>query len=516
MLDGTPWLRLYARYRQRSLRDRDYAGQQTRQLLGLARRAANTRFGREHGFSTIRSVSDFQARVPLRRYDEFWQEYWKPVFPTLVDCTWPGLIPFFALSSGTSTGTTKFIPCSREMVSSNAKAALDLAVHHVTNRPRSRPMGGKIFLLGGSTDLVRRAPGVRSGDLSGIVAVTCPWWARSRYFPGPDLALIKDWEEKVATLARRSLQEDIRVLAGVPSWLLILFDRLCALRPGAEHGILAFYPHLELMIHGGVNFAPYRQRFLEITGQGRVDLRENYPASEGYIASADRGYGEGLRVVLDHGIFFEFVPLEELGGPNPTRHWIGNVRKDVNYAIVLSTCAGLWSYVLGDTVRFTDLDPPRLLVTGRTSYSLSCFGEHLRAEEIEDAVAEAARMIGRSVVDYSVGALFPDKPGELGGHLYVVEYAPAIPTPEEIRTFAEVLDRQLRERNEDYEGHRAGGFGLNPPRVVAMPPGAFAAWMRQRGKLGGQNKVPRIVTDPDLFRSLREFSGVPCLRPWIR
>ena len=212
---------------------------------------------------------------------------------------------------------------------------------------------------------------------------------------------------------------------------------------------------------------------------------------------------------LDTGLFYEFVPVEELASPAPTRHWLGDAEPGVNYALVLSTCAGMWSYVLGDTVRLVDRDPPRLLVTGRTAYTLSAFGEHLIGEEIETAVADAARVIGREVTDYTVGAVFPKRAGELGGHLYVVEFAGDPPDAAPVAAFAEAVDRRLCDENEDYAAHRAEGFGMVAPKVHVVPEGTFAAWMKSRGKLGGQNKVPRILADPARFDGLRAFVEKP-------
>lgn len=296
------------------------------------------------------------------------------------------------------------------------------------------------------------------------------------------------------------------MISGVPSWMLIFFERLFALRPDAEKLIKNFYPKLEMLVHGGVSFAPYHAQFKQLLAGSTAELREVYPASEGFIATADRGFGEGLRLNLDHGIFYEFVPVDELSSATPTRHWIDTVECDCNYAIVLTTCAGLWSYVIGDTVRFIERNPARILVTGRTSYYLSAFGEHLIAEEIDDAVLHAAEKIQASVSDYSVGAIYPQKPGELGGHLYVVEFATQKVNGEQSEVFAAELDKRLCLRNEDYEAHRAKGFGLNPPKIVVVAPGTFKRWMESRGKLGGQNKVPRIITNQELFTNLSAFA----------
>ena len=507
MLDATPLFRAYARRRRRTIEGLDPAAAQAHELRRLARKAAGTRFGRDHSFDSISTVEDFQRAVPLRRYEEFWRDYWQAAFPTLDNVSWPGRIPYFAVTSGTTGDVTKYLPVSREMSRSNRRAALDLIAHHLTARPQSRLMGGRNFMLGGSTDLVERAKGVSSGDLSGIAAREVPFWARARYFPPLDLALIEDWEVKVARLAEAGMKTDIRSIGGTPSWLLILFDRMAEIAGDDEPRLAKYWPNLELVIHGGVNFAPYLDRYRTLLDGSHAELREVYAASEGFVASADLGYGEGMRLNLDIGLFYEFVPVEELDSPSPTRHWLGNAEPGVNYALVLSNCAGMWGYVLGDTVRLVERDPPRLLITGRTAYTLSAFGEHVIGEEVEAAVAEAARAIGREVTDYTVGAVFPSRRGELGGHLYIVEFAGGPPDPAPVAAFAEAIDRRLAEENEDYAAHRAEGFGMVAPTVMAVPEGTFAAWMKSRGKLGGQNKVPRILSDPERFDGLKQFVG---------
>ena len=372
-------------------------------------------------------------------------------------------------------------------------------------RPRSRVFGGHNFVLGGSTELVELAAGVHSGDLSGIQAMTVPFWARSRYFPSRELALMSDWEQKMRRLAAASLNVDVRSVSGVPSWLLILFEKLFELHGTASHRLADVYPGLELVAHGGVNFAPYRNRFEGLLRGSHAELREVYAASEGFIAVADAGADDGMRLVIDNGLFFEFVPAAELAADDPPRHWLGNVEPGVNYAIVVSSNAGLWSYIIGDTVRFTSLDPPRVVVTGRTAYSLSACGEHLIVAEIETAVARAAAEIGADVQDFAVGAVYPDQPGDLGHHQYFVEFAGARPGPDQLAAFAETLDAHLCRENEDYEAHRAKGVGMAPPDIRAVPPGTFAGWLKSRGQLGGQHKVPRVIDDPDLLAQLRAF-----------
>jgi GH3 auxin-responsive promoter len=504
MLDATPLLRFYARRRRKQLASENPCQSQRQQLLALVRKASRTRFGSDHRFSEISDVTDFQQRVPLRRYEGFWHAYWQPCFPKLVNVSWPGTIPYFALTAGTTTGKTKYIPFSSAMSASNHRATLDTFVHHLSLRPESRVLGGKNFMLGGSTGLIELAHGVYAGDLSGIEATRVPWFVRPYFFPPRACALMTDWEQKIEKLAHLSWRMDIRAISGTPSWLLLFFAKLVELRPELPHRLASYYRNLELLIHGGTHFAPYLKQFSELLEGSKAEMREVYPASEGFIAVADRGHGQGLRLITDNGIFYEFVPVDEIDDPAPTRHWLATMETGQNYALILSTCAGLWSYVLGDTVRFIELRPPRLLVTGRLSYFLSAFGEHLIAEEIETAVANAAAEIHRQISDYTVTALFPSHAKVRGRHLYIVEFSAPVDEPQLV-AFAGVLDASLARQNQDYKDHRAGDFGMAPPQVLAVHPGTFAAWMKARGQIGGQHKVPRVINDQALFEVLDHF-----------
>jgi hypothetical protein len=396
------------------------------------------------------------------------------------------------------------IPVSGAMVHANEWAAADLLVHHVSRRPMSRVLGGRTFMVGGSTDLKQEAPGVYSGDLSGIAARETPFWARRRTFPPTEIALMTDWEAKVAACIARLDRTDVRAISGTPSWLQIVFDRHAQAR-GVPPLARTLYPKLELIVHGAVSFAPYRARFEHFLEGSHAELREVYAASEGFIALADEGPADGLRLLADNGLFYEFVPVDQLDAPAPRRLWLAEVETDINYAIVVSSCAGLWGYVLGDMVRFVSLKPPRLLITGRTSYMMSAFGEHLIEEEIEDAVSGAAERIAANVSDFTLGALYPERQGELGGHLFIVEFDAAV-EPARLSELARSIDARLSVLNDDYRAHRLDGFGLAAPKIQVVPPGFFAAWMKSRGKLGGQHKVPRVITDPGKFAELRRFA----------
>ncbi len=503
MLDATPLLRVYAGWRSRQLAREDAVNAQKRELLKLIGKARDTQFGRDHGFDAVTDVETFQERVPLRRFEDFWEDYWSAAFPVLTDCTWPGTVPFFAETSGTTTGKTKYIPCTHEMNRSNTFAGADVLVHHLRDTPGSTLLAGLNFVLGGSTGLRELAPGVRTGDLSGIAASVMPGWARWRYFPPRELETIADWEERLDALAHAAIGKDIRSISGTPSWLLIFFDRLRALQPENEARLVSFFPNLEMIVHGAVHFAPYRASFGEWLAGSRCKTREVYAASEGFIAIADRGDGEGMRLIADGGLFYEFVPADELGSANPTRHWLATIEPGVDYAIVLTTCAGAWSYVLGDTVAFLDDSPPRLVVTGRTSFMLSAFGEHVIASELDDAVTQAAETIGARVVEFAVGSVYPTADEARGGHVYVVEFDEPGPSPEACARFMQLADDDLAARNDDYRSHRTA---MLPPQLCTVAPGTFYDWMKKRGQLGGQHKVPRVINDSDLLRDLLDFA----------
>ena len=477
------------------------------QLIGRARR---TRFGKDHDFDFIETVADYQARVPLRTFEDFWADYWLSPWPILDNVTWPGLIPFFARTSGTTTGRTKFIPITKDIIRCNERTGFDLMAFHLKAKPQSRPLAGKSFIVGGSTDLEEVWPGVHSGDVSGINTKLMPLWVSRRIIPNPEQALISSWDEKVDVLSREALGQRITMMSGMCNWLLAMLDQIRLRRQEAGLPQGPTLPNLQLMIHSGVPMDPYRERLADHLDGTPVETRELYAASEGFIACADRGPGEGLRMMLDNLLFIEFVPLEDLGCSSPRRFWAANVECNVDYAIALTNNAGMWSYLLGDVVRFVDLNPHRLLVQGRTSQMLSPFGEHLIGAEIDTAVRTAVGDLGVGLSEYTVGPVMPDGLGERGYHVYLIE--PTTPIAPEKHSLAEdaarCIDRVLCEKNEDYQAQRRGGQGLAAPFVIWAEPGSFEAWMRSKNKLGGQNKVPRIIPRPDRFSVMATELGI--------
>ena len=478
----------------------DVPATQERILLDLVARARGTRFGRDHDFASVKSVADYQKRVPLRGYDDFWADYWQAPYPDLGGVTWPEVPPYYALSSGTTSGATKYIPVTRAMVASNRKAGLTTLGLVQAARPDSGLLRGKFFFLGGSTDLRRLPNGSLAGDLSGIAAKEVNAFQRAYTFPPLELSLIPDWEVKLGRLAEASLREPITAISGVPSWMLKVFD---AVKQVSGKSTLAeAWPALRLVVHGGTLFDPYRETFRRAIGDDRVHTCEVYPCSEGFVATEDPRHPALLRLVPDHGLFFEFVPVEDLGNPAPARHTLREAEVGRQYAVVVTTCAGLWSYTLGDTVRFVSVTPPLLKFTGRTKFFLSAFGEHLIQEEVDSAVAHAAGVCGALTEDHHVGPVFPDDPARPGRHRFYVEFRGPVP---DLAHFARELDADLARQNEDYEAHRKGDLTMLAPEVVAVPPGGFAEWMRSRGKFGGQHKVPRMDNEGVVTRQLGDW-----------
>ncbi|VTR97332.1 Acyl-CoA synthetase (AMP-forming)/AMP-acid ligase II OS=Singulisphaera acidiphila (strain ATCC BAA-1392 / DSM 18658 / VKM B-2454 / MOB10) GN=Sinac_1599 PE=4 SV=1: GH3 [Tuwongella immobilis] len=490
---------LAARKRMLTLDHLDLAATQERTLMSLIQRAKQTRFGIDHDFRRIRSIRDYQRRVPVRDYEAFWTGYWRDSYPTLAGTTWPEDAPYYALSSGTTSGTTKYIPVTRDMLNSNRKAAFTTFGLYRACFPQDETLTGLLFFFGGSTALNRLPNGSLSGDLSGIASREVSPIVRPYTFPPLEISLLTNWEEKIERLADLSANLPITAISGIPAWLIVLFDRLKQ-RTG-KATLAEIWPTLRLVVHGGTKFDPYRELFEREIGSDQVKMIETYPCSEGFIATEDPRH-QRLRIIPDHGIFFEFIPFEELGNPDAPRHTLANVDLNVNYAVVLTTCAGVFSYLVGDTVRFERRDIPLIQFTGRTKYFLSAFGEHLISEEVEKAVAEASAATGATSIDWHVGPIFPNDPSKPGYHRYFIEFKTP---PKDLRQFAEVLDTTLSRINEDYQAHRVGDLTMLLPEIRIVPPGGFLEWMKSVGKLGGQHKLPRMDNSGKLTLQMTEF-----------
>lgn len=490
---------------------------QAAQLRSLLARAATTAFGKEHGFPRLASISDdralvhaYRAAVPVTEYVAYrgWLQRMRD--DAEPDVAWPGLVMDWAQTSGTTAGD-KFIPVSRDMMRSNFRSSLDIFAHAMNAGVSMRGLfAGRLLFMGGSTDLAVNRHGMRTGDLSGIVTPLIRWPISEVYLPGPGIALMSDWSKKIEAMAALCLDRDVRGISGMASWALVLFNRVIemARERGRDAATLRdVWPNFRLFIHGGVRYGPFdpRVRAAWSGSPEGADLPhrvEVYPASEGFVAIQDARGDPGLRLNADHGIFFEFVPLEEYAEGSPPARHAGDVEPGVRYVVVLSTCAGLWRYTLGDVVEFdtvTPDGPPRLRIVGRHRHFINAFGENLIVENIEDGVAKAAAEVGITVGEFSAAPVYPDAArGVRAGLELAVEVEPGV-SPETIRLFREAFDRALKSAGVDYGIKRKDDLGMGPPTVTALPPGSFHRWMSSRGKLGGQHKCPRCANNRDIL-----------------
>ncbi|MGH7415013.1 MAG: GH3 auxin-responsive promoter family protein [Candidatus Rokuibacteriota bacterium] len=501
-----PLIDWYGRRRRRQLEQvwREPAAVQERALRRLIATARDTEFGLAHGFRNIRSVGDFQARVPVRDYGQHrpWLDRSAAGEESIA---WPGRCRDWVKTSGTTAGD-KLIPVTAEGFAAHRRGGWD-ALFRAAELVGGRTLvDGPMLFLGGSTSVRPLAGGGRVGDLSGLVASRLPWGFRGRYSPGAACAAIPDWEERLDAIAALASRQDLRLLSGMPSWLIILFERV--VRHAESDGrhlrsLGQLWPHLRVLVHGGVAFAPYAGVLEEWLGR-RLARVEVYPASEGFVAVQTEAAG-GLTLMLDYGIFYEFVPVEDLGADAPRRHTVAEVELGRPYAVVMSTPAGLWSYALGDTVRFTARDPLRLAITGRTRHYVNAFGENVIVEEVERALVRACRRTEAEVVEFTVAPHFPSAAEPRGGHEWLVEFR--VP-PTEPEDFARILDEAVADANTDYRTKRSGSVGMLPPIVTALPPGTFHRWMRRGGRLGDQHKVARVTNDRAIAGELLAESGV--------
>ena len=472
-------------------------------LLRLVRTAADTEFGMAHGFQGIRSVADFQARVPLRDYGEH-RPYLERALAGERDIAWPGAIRQWAKTSGTTSGD-KYIPVTAEALAAHRRGGWDALLLGVERVGAPALLGGPTLFLGGCVTPVRHGEHAVVGDLSGLALRRLPPILRGRYAPGWPVAAIPDWETRVESAARQVAWQDVRMLCGMPSWMLVLFERVAATRQASGRPVRDMghcWPQLRLFVHGGVAFAPYADVFAEWMGRP-LERLEVYPASEAFVAMETERTG-GLSLMLDHGVFYEFVPVEDLGSPRPRRHTVADVELDRPYALALSSPAGLWSYLLGDTVRFTARDPLRLVITGRTRHFVNAFGENVIVEEVERALTTACRRAQAEVVEFTVAPCYPTSAQPRGGHDWLVEFRVPPPAPEE---FVRILDESLAAQNTDYRTKRRGDVGMVAPTVVPLAPRTFERWMRATGKLGDQHKVPRVTNSREVAEALLSWSA---------
>ncbi|MCA8970732.1 MAG: GH3 auxin-responsive promoter family protein [Planctomycetes bacterium] len=470
---------------------RDPFAVQERLLQRLLARARHTEFGREHRFDRVSGSDEYRRCVPLRGYTEL-APYWQRARDGACDVTWPGFVRDWALSSGTTAGE-KFLPVSTATIRTNKRGGFDALVPFLAHD--ARPLfEGKLLFLGGSTAL-REVGESRIGDNTGIMQREIPAFFRRMHVPSRGVASLTDWEQKIAAAGTECLGADVRLLSGVPSWILLFCERVLALArerdPNAT--LRDVWPRLACFVHGGVGFAPYRARFERLLGTSITTI-DTFSASEGGMLGVQDQPGSCAMLPLaDLGTFFEFVPVEELESSSPTRLRLAEVDTGVLYALVLTTNSGIWSYILGDIVRFESRDPLRFVFAGRIAHTLNAFGEHVSSGELDRAVAAASAQCAVELVEFAVATRYPSETDPIGQHVYFCEFEGASPDEDGFEDrFTAAIDATLQAGNEDYATHRT--YGLRAPALSIVPSGGFEAWMARRGKIGGQNKVPRVLT----------------------
>ncbi len=468
-------------------------------LIKLITRAADTEWGRQHNYSALQSISDFQKAVPLQSYEDI-----KPYVDRLrdgeINLLWPEDIKWFAKSSGTTNDKSKFIPVSSESLKEcHFKGARDVIAIYCSNNPDTRIFTGKGLTLGGSHRIDNSNTQSYYGDLSAILIENQPFWTEFIRTPSQEVALLEKFEEKIDHIAAETIKENVTSIAGVPSWNLVMLKQVIKLT--GKSNILDVWPNLELFVHGGVSFSPYREQFRKIIPSDNMHYQEAYNASEGFFAIQDDPCDQSMLLMLDYGIFFEFIPIEEVNNPRPKAFIISQVEPNVDYALVISTNSGLWRYMIGDTVRFTSLYPHKLVISGRTRHFINAFGEEVIVDNADKALRIACDKTGVEISDYSAAPVFMSDDKQ-GAHEWVIEFEKQ---PADIDYFTDLLDHALMSLNSDYEAKRYKNITLDRPVIHPAKPGTFYQWLKEKGKLGGQNKVPRLSNDRKYIEELLEL-----------
>ncbi len=464
-------------------------------LFDLISDAKNTELGKKYDFSSIKSYTSFAERIPIQQYEST-----EPLIEKNrkgeQNIFWPSKIQWFAKSSGTTNAKSKFIPVSDEAIEDcHMKAGKDMLCLFINNNEDTEIFKGKGLRLGGSSAVYEDNDSF-FGDLSAIIIENMPFWADFSSAPSQKTALMSEWETKMDAIIQETIDENITSLSGVPSWMLVLLNRV--LEVTGKENILEVWPNLEVYFHGGVNFNPYREQYKRLIPKNSFKYFEIYNASEGFFAIQDQNNSDELLLMLDYGIFYEFIPMDNYDEENSIAIPLQEVELNKNYAIVISTNSGLWRYLIGDTVKFTCLKPHRIKITGRTKHFINVFGEELIVENAEDALQVACRETNAEISDYTVAPIFMDGTNS-GGHEWVIEFKTS---PFELDNFIKILDDALKNLNSDYEAKRYMDMTLALPIIHQAPKGLFYDWLKQKNKLGGQHKVPRLSNKRNFVEEL--------------
>lgn len=466
---------------------------QAKLLLSLIDTAKKTLFGRTYDFENIRSVEDFQAKVPVADYEDL-KPYIEKVKRGQRDILWTETPEYFAKTSGTTSGS-KYIPISKEGMPFQVKGAQSALFHYIAKKNNADFVGGKMIFLQGSPEL-EEVFGIKTGRLSGIVAHHIPNYLQKNRLPSWETNLIDDWETKVDKIVEETEKENMTLISGIPPWLIMYFEKLIEKN---SKKIKQIFPNLQLIVTGGVNYEPYREKMEELLGD-KVDIVQTFPASEGFFAFQDDYTKEGLLLLTNHGIFYEFIPLEQYGKPDAQRLTLKDIELNKDYALILTTNSGLWAYSIGDVVRFIDKNPHRILVSGRTKHFTSAFGEHVIAFEVEEAIKATVEKLSAQITEFHLAPQVNSEEG-LPYHEWFIEFEKE---PENLDLFKNELDDQLRKRNTYYDDLISGNI-LQKLHISTLKKNAFQEYAKSEGKLGGQNKIPRLANDRKIAAILEVY-----------
>jgi hypothetical protein len=464
-------------------------------LQDLVTAGQYTAFGRKFQFSNLFSVKTFKSKVPIHEYDDL-MPYIQKMMDGEENVLWNTPIQWFAKSSGTSGSKSKFIPVSEESLQENHfKASKDVLTNYYENFPSSDLLTGKGLVVGGSHQINQHNEHIQYGDLSAVLMQNAPFWGQWIRTPELSVALLDNWDEKIEKLAQATALENVTSVSGVPTWTMILMKRILEITQ--KKTIKEVWPNLEVFIHGGVSFIPYREPFEKIIG-APINFLEIYNASEGFFAAQQNPSDDGMMLFTEHGIFYEFMPIEEYGKKNPITLGLDKVSIGKQYALIITTNGGLWRYLVGDTVSFTSLNPYRIKVTGRLKHYINAFGEEVIVDNTDKAIAVAAQKTNAMVRDYTAAPVyFSDQAN--GCHEWLIEFEKE---PDSIEAFTDYLDEALKQVNSDYEAKRKGDIALTKPKLHTLTNGQFSKWLEKNGKLGGQHKVPRLSNDRKILEDI--------------
>lgn len=458
-------------------------------LFQLIKDCEQTEWGQKYSFNTIQNIADFQKQVPINDYESL-KSYIDRIREGEQNILWHSPIKWFAKSSGTTNDKSKFIPVSKEALENcHFRGSRDTILLYNHNFPDSELWKGKSLALGGSHQISQFSMDSYFGDLSAILIQNMPFWAQFYRTPDLSVALMDEWEEKIQKIAEITGGERVVSIAGVPSWTLVLLKKM--LEMYNKTSVLDIWPNLELFVHGGVSFTPYREQFKTIIPSDKMRYMETYNASEGFFAIQDNPSTDDMLLMLDVGVFYEFIPLEDIANPNREACVLTDVELGRNYAIIITTNAGLWRYIIGDTVVFTSKNPYKIKITGRIKHFINAFGEELMVDNADHALAEVCKRTGAKIREYTAAPIYMTDTAK-GGHEWLIEFEQS---PQNIQQFAELLDNQLKAINSDYEAKRYKDMTLQFPKVHAAPDGTFYTWLKNKGKLGGQHKIPRLANN---------------------